>query len=985
MDKLAAQLRALLTDAQVLSSPDELLVYECDGLTHYRARPRAVVFPHSTEEVAEVVRLLARERVPFAPRGAGTGLSGGALALGGGVCIELARMRRVLRLDAESRTAVVEAGVINAQVSRAAAPHGLYYVPDPSSQATCTVGGNIAENAGGIHCLKYGTTVDHVLAARVVLSDGSIVALGGASDEPEGYDLLGLFVGSEGTFGIATEATLRLTPAAPAVRTLLADFAEVDTASRAVSAIIAAGLVPAALEMVDGATIRAVEQSVFAAGMPIDAAAALLVELDGVEAGLDEEAARVARICREAGARGVRLARGEAERRMLWAARKGAFGALGRLSPDLMLQDAVVPRSRLPEVLAETYRVGTKYRLRVANVFHAGDGNLHPFICYDSRDPDEVRRVKEAGREIVETCVRAGGTITGEHGVGLDKSEYLPLVCSVETLEAMLRVRAAFDPKGLCNPGKVIPAPPGCGEARAAVRGDGQNTDAQTETTGPPTVRAGLPGDDTRARLMGRGDGATEIAVLAADAESGAGTILAADDERGAAAAGAAALPSTFAPADVEEAGRFLLAAGEAGRRVAVVGSSPRPGVLEDERAAGRVFLSTERLSRLVSHEPADLVATAEAGMTLGEFNELVGRAGQWLPLDAPGGEGETLGAIVARGMGGPQAFGYGPPRRHVLGMTVALAGGEVIRAGGRVVKNVAGYDLCKLFTGSRGTLGAILDLTFRLRPRPRSERTLVARSPDLGALLLAARSLLTYQLFPVALELLSPALAADALTADVFSEASGGASNEASGGASDESGRGAFDDVFGEAPDRGLGADDGGGDHALVLRFAGSEAAVESQLARAGGVCAAAARVRVSTVKDDAQLWCALAAPARSRGAGLAWRASVPPAALEQFLAEVAGRAGRSAWQACAGDGRVRAFEELGPGADEAAATAAELSRLRGRARAAGGSLVVWRVPADFAREFDVWGLSPEAAELTARVKQQLDPRGLFGPAPGR
>jgi glycolate oxidase subunit GlcD len=484
VDALVKDLRAILGPEQVVSDAEELLVYECDGLTTtvsarvvfprstqvYRHRPRAVVFPTSTEEVSEVLRLLARERVAVVPRGAGTGLSGGALAVGGGVCVELARMRRVLKIDAENRFAVVQPGVVNAQISRAAAPHGLYYVPDPSSQASCTVGGNVGENAGGIHCLKYGTTTDHVLGARVVLSDGRVVELGGACAQTPGYDLTGVFVGSEGTFGIATEITVRLTPVAPSVRTLLADFTDINDASRAVSAVIAAGIIPAGLEMVDGVTIRAVEASVFAAGMPTDAEAALLVELDGLEAGMDEEVARVRQICTEHGARSVRLAADEVERKKLWAARKGAFGAMGRITPDILIQDAVVPRSRLPEVLAATYAIGARYGLRVANVFHAGDGNLHPLVCFDSRDAGQVARVKEAGREIMETCVAAGGTITGEHGVGLDKSAYLPLVFTEEDMRAMLRVRAAFDPTGLCNPGKIIPVLKGCGEARAVAK-----------------------------------------------------------------------------------------------------------------------------------------------------------------------------------------------------------------------------------------------------------------------------------------------------------------------------------------------------------------------------------------------------------------------------------------------------------------------------------------------------------------------------------
>src|SRR5262245_21522875 len=386
-DELIEELQDIVGDENVLSEPEELLVYECDGLPQHKHAPRAVVFPSSTEETSQVLKALSSAGVSFAPRGAGTGLSGGALAVNRGFVIELARMRKILKIDPENRIAVVQTGLVNAQLSRAVSPYGLYYVPDPSSQPSCTIGGNIAENAGGIHCLKYGTTTDHVLATRVVLSGGSIVEL---DSRRPGYDLLGVFIGSEGTFGIATEATLRLLPIPPAIRTLLADFTDVDDASRAVSAIIAAGMLPAALEMMDNEIIRAVEASVFTAGLPIDAQAVLLVELDGLEAGIEDEAEKVEAILREHGARSVRRAAAESERKKLWAARKGSFGAVGRLSPDIMIQDAVVPRSRLPEILAETYRISERYKIKLANVFHAGDGNLHPLICFDLRRGDDL-------------------------------------------------------------------------------------------------------------------------------------------------------------------------------------------------------------------------------------------------------------------------------------------------------------------------------------------------------------------------------------------------------------------------------------------------------------------------------------------------------------------------------------------------------------------------------------------------------------------
>src|SRR6266496_175828 len=493
-DPVVETLHEILGHDNVLSEPEEVLVYECDGLPQHKHPPRAVVFPASTEETSEVLEFLWSEGVRFAARGAGTGLSGGALAINRGVVIELARMRKILRLDPENQLAVVQTGLVNLQLSKAAAPHDLYYVPDPSSQPSCTIGGNLAENAGGIHCLKYGTTTDHVLGARVVLADGGIVDLGGLKP---GYDLLGTFVGSEGTFGIATEATVRLSQIPPAVRTLLADFTNVDNASRAVSAIIAAGIFPAALEMMDQAIIRAVEASVFTAGLPVDAEAVLLVELDGIEAGIDDEAGKDENILRELGARSVRRAADQNERRKLWAARKGAFGAVGRLSPDIMIQDAVVPRSRLPEVLAETYRISAHYKLQLANVFHAGDGNLHPLICFDLRRGDELERVRQAGREIMETCVRAGGSITGEHGVGIDKSSYLPLIFSEDDLSAMLQVRAAFDPFGICNPGKIIPAPGGCGEGRAVATVEPQPLEAANVPLGARTSPPHQPSEPT--------------------------------------------------------------------------------------------------------------------------------------------------------------------------------------------------------------------------------------------------------------------------------------------------------------------------------------------------------------------------------------------------------------------------------------------------------------------------------------------------------
>jgi glycolate oxidase subunit GlcD len=394
--------------------------------------------------------------VPFVPRGAGTGLSGGALAEGV-VLIGLNRLTRVISIDVDNQLAVVEPGVVNVALTRAVTAHGLHYAPDPSSQAACTIGGNVAENAGGPHCLKYGVTTNHVVALTVVLPSGDVVALGNAAGENDGYDLVGAFVGSEGCFGIALDATVRLSKNPEAVRTLLADFLSLESAARAVSAIVATGIVPAALEMIDQPTIRAVEASIYAAGYPTDAAAALLIEVDGALAGIERDVDVLEAICRDNQARSVRIARDEAERTKLWQGRKKAFGAMGRLAPHLVIQDAVVPRTRLPEVLEAVDRIARANRVRICNVFHAGDGNLHPNIPYDASDADETARVHVAMKEIMGACVAAGGTITGEHGVGIDKLSYMDLVFSPDSLATMCSLRDVFDPDRRSNPGKAIP------------------------------------------------------------------------------------------------------------------------------------------------------------------------------------------------------------------------------------------------------------------------------------------------------------------------------------------------------------------------------------------------------------------------------------------------------------------------------------------------------------------------------------------------
>jgi glycolate oxidase len=465
---LRRELEGLLGKGAVLSEPDELLVYESDGLTLFRALADFVVFPTSVEHVSAVVKLANREGLPFVARGAGTGLSGGCLPAEGGLVISLMRMNRVLEVDYDNQIAVVEPGLVNLHLSWAVGPKGFYYAPDPSSQQACTVGGNIANNSGGPHTLKYGVTVNHVLGLEVVLPDGEIMWLGGRTRETQGYDMAGLFVGSEGTFGIATKIVVRILKQPQAVKTVLAVFDSIDKASEAVSAVIGRGLIPAAMEMIDQTTIGAVEDA-FGCGYPRDAAAALL-ELDGLQPGMDAQVERVIAACRDCGARDVRAARNEAERQLLWKGRKSAFGAFGRISPAYMVMDGVIPRTRLPEVLRKVNEIVAARGLRVGNVFHAGDGNLHPNILYDPRVPGEEARVVEAGGEILKVCAAVGGSISGEHGIGLEKIDYMPLIFTEADLGFMRELREAFNPRGLCNPGKIFPSRKACGEAGIAYR-----------------------------------------------------------------------------------------------------------------------------------------------------------------------------------------------------------------------------------------------------------------------------------------------------------------------------------------------------------------------------------------------------------------------------------------------------------------------------------------------------------------------------------
>jgi len=461
---LIRDLRAIVGAPYVLVEKEDVVVYEQDG-SIFQVMPEIVVLPSDVEQVSNVVKLAKQADVPIVPRGSGTGLAGGAVPAEGGIVLSLARLNRILKIDLENRLAIVEPGVINADVTKAVATEGLFYAPDPSSQAACSIGGNVANNSGGPHTLAYGVTTNHVLGMEVVLDDGAVVWLGGEVPDTPGYDLCGLFVGSEGTMGIVTKVAVRLMQTRESVRTLLAIFDQMDTATQTVVDITAAGIIPAALEMMDRTTIEAVERGA-PVGFPRDAEAVLIVEVEGLIDHTDRSVLIAREICQRNGAREVKLAADESERQRLWKGRKGAFGAMGTLAPNYYVQDGVVPRSKLPEMMRRIAAISKEFNLRIANVFHAGDGNLHPNILFDMRAPGELDRVIEAGAATLRACIELGGSITGEHGVGLEKKAYIGLLFNEADLEAMARVRRVFDPDNRFNPAKLFPTPASCGEVR---------------------------------------------------------------------------------------------------------------------------------------------------------------------------------------------------------------------------------------------------------------------------------------------------------------------------------------------------------------------------------------------------------------------------------------------------------------------------------------------------------------------------------------
>ncbi len=855
--------RRLGADA-VLTDPADLVPYEIDA-GQDRATPDGVVFPRTPEELREVVRIANEHRVVLVPRAAGTSLSGGSIAAVGGVVVAVSRMARVGTIDPVARQVTVEPCVVNLELQRQLEPRRLFYPPDPASQRASAIGGNVAENAGGPHCFKYGVTTSYVQALELVLPSGEAARAGGpAVDYPE-YDLAGLFTGSEGTLGFITSATLRVVRLPPAAVVIMAVFDSLGAAADTVSDVIARGLVPAALEMMDREITRAVEAHA-RIGLP-DAAAILIAEIDGHAASLDEQAGVLRDICREHGAKEVQLAYDAAERERLWAARKSAAGAIARIAPAYYLQDGTVPRSRLGELMARVEEVGRTYGLSICNVFHAGDGNLHPLILFDPEDASQAVKVVEASRDILETCIAVGGNITGEHGVGVEKVLEMRMQFTPGEIQVMREVKQLFDPADRCNPCKILPDVP------------------LDPAEWAPRAAAPGPAPDAAPERLARTPGVP-----------------------------------CFAPGSTAEVAALLRQRQAERASIDVVGAGTKL-----PRARAAALLSTRRLARVVEFAPQDLYVRVEAGMTLRALQELAGGAGLWWPVAHPWPEA-TVGGVVASSWNGPARWRMGAIRDLVLGGVVVLPDGRHVRVGGKVVKNVAGYDVTKLHVGALGTLGVWTEVNLKLAARPPSHAARASPHETLAGAL--AAGLRAYQESLVASSLL------------VFAGDRGGL----------------------PIPDQGAAT--------LVVTAAGHPADVAEELrlldeAVAGGT-------RAEPVADPGEeTWCAWHRRAAA-GPGALLRVGVPNARLAELLAHPS-----LAGAALVADVTTGlAWVECAPGTEPGA-----LADLQQRARAAGGYAALLRAPPPLLDAADAGGHRPSLAPYMARLRSLWDPNQVLNP----
>lgn len=848
-DTLIGELRGIVGPEHVARGRIASELYSYDASLAAGA-PGAVVFPADTAQTARVVRAAARAGVAIVPRGFGTNLSGGTVLPSGGLVICLTRLKRILGINTRNRTASVQPGVTNLELQAALSPLNFFYAPDPASQRVATLGGNVGENSGGPRCLRYGVTTNHVLGLEAVLTTGEVLRLGGPDYDPHGYDVRGLLIGSEGTLATVTEIVVRILPKPERVITQLAVYDATEDAAQSVSDIIAAGMLPATLEMIDAPIIRAVEDS-YACGYPRDAAAVLIIEVEGPAVGLQEQAERIRAICRADGCREVRVASSEQERNRLWEGRRGAFGAVARLAPNYLVNDCTVPRTRLPLALARVADIVKRHGFEHGNVFHAGDGNLHPLILFDSRDPDQLRRVHAAGWEIMRACVELGGTISGEHGVGIEKREAMRLVFTDEDIEAQRSLQPAFDPHGILNPGKMFP------------------------DTSRPFADAGARGT--------------------------AEDVLSPIEQR-------------LAERVRTEPGPFQPVGG---------GSLPDYGNALSRPAAA---LGTRELDRVVELDPANQCITAGAGMVLGEIQTLLEPHRQWLPIrPAYALLRRTIGGIAATAACGTERITYGAPRRLLLGLRFIDGRGRILNAGGRVMKNVAGYDMTRLVSGSAGTLGLITRVTMKTAMRP--ERC--ARISGLGA----------------------PA-ACDRLAADVLS-----------------SNLGATSAVAALEGDRWR----------LRFGFEGFAATVASQLDRAESLLRDAGFDPLEVV--DYQLTRGPNAGSYERIAACPFvlRAAVPADAATAAAAVLTREARVAALLVDFGCGRLLAGAPELDGRDWEA--------INRRVTELNGHVLLEQAPSGFKADHDVYGPPRPEWPLMQRIKDALDPRHLFAPGrmPGR
>lgn len=844
-----AGLAALLAPNQLLTRPIELLTYEADASLD-RGTPDAVVLPRSTEEVVSVVQWAGVSGAPVIARGAGTGLSGGAVAEHGGLILAFSRMNKILEFDEAGRSVVVQPGVVNLVLDEHVKTKGLYFPPDPASGRTATIGGNIAENAGGPHCFKYGVTTNYVTGLEVVLADGTVVRLGGrAMDIPE-YDFVGLMTGNEGTLGIITEASARLLRNAPAIMTALAAFDSVEAAGRAVSAVIKRGLVPATMEMMDRKIMGILEDYAHA-GLPVHAGAALIIEADGYEGSVGPQMDEIAAILRQHDAREIRIAQTAEERDRIWYGRKSAAGAMARLAPAYYLVDGTVPRSVLAATLAEINAVVEAAELRVGYVFHAGDGNLHPFILIpDPSDPALMARVLQVGHDIMRICVGKGGSITGEHGVGSEKRHYMPLMYSFDELDVMRHIKEVFDPALLLNPGKIFPK-------------EWPEPRAQQPPSVPPSP--------------------------------------------------------TCAPQTAQEAGEAVQASVAAGKRIAIVGGLTKSG----DGGEVDVVLSTARLRGIRSCSVDDLVVTAGAGTRLADLQAELAREGMWTPLVSPWAAA-TIGGMVAANFNAPLRMRYGNVRDIMLAGMVVLPDGRTIRAGRPVVKNVAGYDLPKLFVGSYGTLGLLTDVSLKLAPLPRARASLIVPVDSVSQGMRWGRDLLRVCLVASALVLCSGRCVPRV-----------------------------------SAP------------YALIYTAEGMPEDVAAEMAQVEAVLRASGAhpSRPGDAPSGSELWAEWLGAA---GPEPIVRAGAAPKDLERLVAAVA-RANEGPSSAA---DRPSFAADLASGQLFARGVAVETTR--SAALPLGGYAVVVRGEAG---ESDPWGYRPQSLDLMAALKRRLDPAGLFNP----